>query len=164
MRAARNVRLFPGKYASDCVFTASTRPHAHLPSLKGTPQNWPGRRCAFDFGSNGYFGMGTPHPTWARKIRSGTRRRTALARDRHTDSANNGSHPEESITVRHDRSLRPSCDIRLIEVGVANPLGLIGRTPTPEPAWVSLFATCRPGPLPLRHGRSHGLRVRGMAC
>src|SRR6266542_2639898 len=62
MRAARNVRLFPGKYASGCVFTASTRPHAHLPSLKGTPQNCPGRRCAFDVGSNGYYGMGTPHP------------------------------------------------------------------------------------------------------
>ncbi len=51
----------PGKYASDSVFTASTRPHAQLPSLKGTPQNWPGRRCTFDLGSNGYFGMGLPH-------------------------------------------------------------------------------------------------------
>lgn len=77
-------------------------------------------------------------------------------------------HPDQKlkrriITVRHDRLLRPPCDIRLIEVGVANPLGLIGRTPTPESVWVSLCASCRPGPLPLRHGRSLGLRVRGMA-
>jgi hypothetical protein len=34
--------------------TASTRPQPKRPSLSGADQNWPGRRCAFDFGMNRY--------------------------------------------------------------------------------------------------------------
>src|SRR6185437_9957427 len=84
MRAARNVRLFPGKYASDCVFTASTRPHAHLRSLKGTPQNWPGRRCAFDF--ERVLRQGHASPYLGAEDSIGCSAPDSVSSDRHADS------------------------------------------------------------------------------
>ncbi len=56
-------RCFTNRRSASTEMTV--RPHV---DKTGRPQNWPGTRYAFYFGSNGRSGTGTPHPSRGRKI------------------------------------------------------------------------------------------------